>query len=117
VKGYLAAGGVRPFKSPQRPKLLDGHEDWLRERFIRHRGNADVVRQDFKSEKGLAVKGVYHEMRPSDLEDMVDARGRVHVSLAGAPWPQLCAVEDIVRSDWQFTSKPSGPQDLAWSSR
>src|SRR5688572_32935767 len=53
--GYVAAGGVRPFKSPQRPKLLDGHEDWLRERFIRHRGNADVVRQDLKSEKGLAV--------------------------------------------------------------
>ena len=55
VKGYVAAGGVRPFKSPQRPKLLDGHEDWLRERFIRHRGNADVVRQDLTSEKGLAV--------------------------------------------------------------
>ena len=55
VKGYLAAGGFRPFKSPARPKLLDGHEDWLRERFIRHRGNADVVRQDLRSEKGLAV--------------------------------------------------------------
>ena len=55
VKGYLAAGGVKPFKSPPRPKLLDGHEDWLRERFIRHRGNADVVRQDLLSEKGLAV--------------------------------------------------------------
>jgi transposase len=55
VKGYLAVGGIQPFKSPQRPKLLDGHEDWLRERFIRHRGNADVVRQDLLSEKGLAV--------------------------------------------------------------
>ena len=42
VKGYVAAGGVKPFKSPERPKLLDGHEDWLRERFIRHRGNADA---------------------------------------------------------------------------
>src|SRR5262245_33214988 len=55
VKGYVAAGGIKPFKSPQRPKLLDGQEDWLRERFIRHRGNADVVRQDLLSEKGLAV--------------------------------------------------------------
>jgi transposase len=55
VKGYLAAGGVRPFRSPQRPKLLDGHQDWLRERFSRHRGNADVVRQELLSEKGLRV--------------------------------------------------------------
>jgi hypothetical protein len=27
----------------------------LRERFTRHRGNADVVRQDLIAEKGLAV--------------------------------------------------------------
>src|SRR5215470_19220928 len=55
VKAYVAADGVRPFKVPHRAKLLDGHEDWLRERFIRHRGNADVVRQDLIAEKGLAV--------------------------------------------------------------
>ncbi|MEW5705158.1 MAG: IS21 family transposase [Pseudomonadota bacterium] len=55
VKHYVAAGGVVPFKSPARPKLLDGHEDWLRERFLRHRGNADVVRQDLAAEKGLVV--------------------------------------------------------------
>ena len=55
VKHYVAAGGVVPFKSPQRAKALDGHEDWLRERFIRHRGNADVVRQDLVAEKGLGV--------------------------------------------------------------
>lgn len=55
VKNYVAAGGVVPFKPPQRAKMLDGQEDWLRERFIRHRGNADVVRQDLAAEKGLAV--------------------------------------------------------------
>jgi hypothetical protein len=55
VKGYVVAGGVKPFKSPERPKLLDGLEDWLRARFIRHRGNADVVRQDLLAEKGVAV--------------------------------------------------------------
>nr|WP_271610663.1 helix-turn-helix domain-containing protein [Bradyrhizobium sp. CCBAU 21359] len=46
VKDYVAAGGVKPFKSPERPKRLDGLEGWLRERLIRHRGNADVVRQE-----------------------------------------------------------------------
>jgi transposase len=55
VKAYVAAGGVKPFKSPERPKRLDGLEDWLRERFIRHRGNADVVRQDLLAEQGVAV--------------------------------------------------------------
>jgi transposase len=55
VKHYVAAGGPVPFKVPQRPKALDGQEDWLRERFLRHRGNADVVRQDLVAEKGIAV--------------------------------------------------------------
>jgi len=55
VKQYVAAGGPRPFKSPKRVKVLDGLEDWLRERFLRHRGNADVVRQDLAAEKGIAV--------------------------------------------------------------
>src|SRR6516165_8808015 len=52
VKGYVVAGGVKPFKSPERSKLLDGLEGWLRESFIRHRGNSDVVRQDLLAEKG-----------------------------------------------------------------
>lgn len=55
VKHYVAAGGVVPFKARMRAKTLDGQEDWLRERFLRHRGNADVVRQDLFAEKGLAV--------------------------------------------------------------
>jgi len=55
VKHYVAAGGPVPFKSPQRGKILDGHADWLRERFIRHRGNADVVRQDLIADTGIAV--------------------------------------------------------------
>jgi hypothetical protein len=51
----MVAGGVKPFKSPERAKRLDGLEGWLRERFIRHRGNADVVRQDLLAEKGVAI--------------------------------------------------------------
>jgi transposase len=55
VKAYVAARGVKPFKSPGRRRLLDGHGEWLRERFVRHRGNADVVRQDLLAELGVAV--------------------------------------------------------------
>jgi transposase len=55
VKAYVEAGGAKPFKAPVRKTLLDGLDDWLRERFIRHRGNADVVRQDLAAEKKIAV--------------------------------------------------------------
>jgi transposase len=55
VKHYVAAGGAVRFKTRMRAKALDGQADWLRERFLRHRGNADVVRQDLHAEKGLAV--------------------------------------------------------------
>jgi transposase len=55
VRDYIAVGGVKPFKAPTRAKKLDGLGDWLRERFLRHRGNADVVRQDLFSEKKISV--------------------------------------------------------------
>jgi transposase len=55
VKHYLAADGPLPFKAVKRAKALDGHEEWLRERFLRHRGNADVVRQDLKAQKGITI--------------------------------------------------------------
>ncbi|CCD85580.1 Protein of unknown function [Bradyrhizobium sp. ORS 285] len=50
VNAYVAAQGVKPFRSPGRRRLLDSHEAWSRERFLRHPGNADVVRQDLVAE-------------------------------------------------------------------
>lgn len=55
VRSYVAAGGVKPFKAPERKTLLDGLDDWLRERFIKHRGNADVVRQELLAEKNITA--------------------------------------------------------------
>jgi hypothetical protein len=46
VKDYIVAGGWTPYRQPERKKALDGLEDWLRERLRRHRGNADVLRQE-----------------------------------------------------------------------
>lgn len=89
VKSYLAAGGVRPFKSPLRPKLLDGHEDWLRERFIRHRGNADVVRQDLLSEKGLAVSRRTLQRAVQSYRQALKAEALATVRFETAPGQQL----------------------------
>ena len=55
VRRYLAAEGWVSYRTPRRAKQLDGLQEWLAERFRRHRGNADVVRQDLAREKGLAV--------------------------------------------------------------
>jgi len=55
VKRYLRIGGWRASRMPTRPHQLAGLEAWLAERFERHRGNADVVRQELIAEHGLAV--------------------------------------------------------------
>ena len=89
VRGYLASGGVRPFKSPQRAKLLDGHDDWLRERFIRHSGNADVVRQDLKSEKGLAVSRRTLQRALQPYRQALKAEALASVRFETAPGQQL----------------------------
>ncbi|WP_222934191.1 IS21 family transposase [Cyanobium sp. NS01] len=55
VRKYLRQGGWQPYGKPSRNSLLDGQRAWLKERFLAHRGNADVVRQELASEKGIAV--------------------------------------------------------------
>jgi len=55
AKDYIAAGGWTPYRQPQRKKAPDDEEAWLRERFRRHRGNADVIRQELAAEKGIVV--------------------------------------------------------------
>ena len=40
---------------PGRRSKLAGETAWLRERLIRHRGNADVVRKDLERERGIMV--------------------------------------------------------------
>ena len=55
VREYIAAGGWTPYRQPERKKALDGLDAWLRERFRRHRGNADVLRQELAVEKALCV--------------------------------------------------------------
>ena len=52
VRRWLAEGTWRPCASPSRSKKLDGLSDWLAERFRRHAGNADVVRQELARRRG-----------------------------------------------------------------
>jgi transposase len=89
VKRYLAAGGWRPFKSPERKKHLDGLEDWLKERFRRHRGNADVIRQELGAEKGLRVSLRTVERAVAPFRRELEAEARATVRFETAPGRQL----------------------------
>ncbi len=56
VQRYVDSGGWQEFRSARKGAgKLAGHEIWVRERFFRHRGNADVVRQDLARELGVTV--------------------------------------------------------------
>jgi len=79
VKRYVEAGGWVGFRVPRRRRLLDGLEGWLEERFRRHRGNADVVRQDLARELGLVVslRTVERAVQPWRRELAAAARATV----------------------------------------
>lgn len=55
VRRYVRSGGWVAYRRPERKSALGGLEAWLSERLRRHRGNADVVRQDLQREHGIAV--------------------------------------------------------------
>ena len=55
VREYLRQGGWRAMDVAGRAGALEPHREWLAERLRRHRGNADVVRQDLAHELGIEV--------------------------------------------------------------
>jgi transposase len=89
VKGYIEAGGWRPYKQPWRRKRLDGHESWLRERFERHRGNADVVRQELLAEKGLVVSLRTIERAVAPYRRALAAQARATMRFETGPGQQM----------------------------
>ena len=89
VKSYIEAGGWQAFAQPVRTKTLDGHEEWLRERFRRHRGNADVLRQELAAEKGLSVSLRTVERAVEPYRQELEAEARATVRFETAPGRQM----------------------------
>ena len=79
VRHWLAHGDWRPCASPSRSTKLDGLSDWLGERFRRHAGNADVVRQELAREKSISVslRTVERAVAPLRRELIAAARATV----------------------------------------
>lgn len=112
VKRYLQAGGWRPYQRPLRPKRLDEYARWVAEQYVKHHGNADVVRQELLRHKGLqislrtierAVAPLRRQLRASEVatvrfetppghQTQADF-GQTRVHIGGEPvWVFLCVL-------------------------
>ena len=89
VRRYLRQGGWQPYRSGTRGGVLSGHADWLAERFHRHRGNADVVRQDLERELGIGVSLRTVERAVAGLRRALVAEGVATVRFETPPGRQL----------------------------
>lgn len=89
VRRYLRVGGAAPFSKPARKTAFDGLEDWLRERFFRHGGNADVVRQELASEHGIVIGLRSVELRVQPWRRELKAQKRATVRFETRPGHQL----------------------------
>jgi transposase len=89
VRRYLLAGGWVAYRTPERALVLAGLEGWLADRFRRHRGNADVVRQDLERERGLRVSLRTIERAVAPLRRELLAQARATVRFETPPGHQL----------------------------
>jgi len=89
VKKYLEAGGWAEYRKPERQKTLEGLEEWLAEQFRRHRGNADVVRQELAREHGLVVSLRTVERAVAPLRQSLQAEAQATVRFETPPGRQL----------------------------
>ena len=89
VRQYLRQGGWRPMDTSRRASSLEPHGAWLAERLRRHRGNADVVRQDLRRELGIEVslRTVQRAVEPLRRELRAEAVATVRYETA--PGQQL----------------------------
>lgn len=88
VRSHLRAGW-RAFQTPDRPSALDPHADWLRERFLRHRGNAAVVHEELCRELGIRVSLRTVERAVATLRDELRAEAVATTRFETPPGHQL----------------------------
>lgn len=89
VKRWLRFEDWRPCVTPSRSKKLDALSDWLAERFRRHAGNADVLRQELAAEKGIHVSLRTVERAVAPLRRELVAEARATIRFETRPGEQL----------------------------
>ena len=89
VRRYLSAGGAVPYRQAQRTSVLDGQEAWLRERFLQHRGNCDVVRQQLSKDLGIETSLRTVERACRGFRQELEASRRATIRFETAPGEQM----------------------------
>ena len=99
VKRHLAAGGWAPHGRSGRGGKLAGLDGWLRERFHRHRGNADVVRQELLEELSIAasLRTVERAVAPYRRELAAEAKATLRFETPPGRQLQIDFGESVVR--------------------
>ena len=82
-----AAGRLWPWPAGHAPST--GWRDWLAERFRRHRGNADVVRQELLAEHGISISLRTVERAVAHLRRELAAEARATVRFETPPGRQM----------------------------
>lgn len=89
VRRYLEAGGEIPYRQPTRESRLAGRGDWLRERFLQHRGNCDVVRQQLVRELGITASLRTVERACRGFRQELESARRATVRFETGPGEQM----------------------------
>jgi transposase len=89
VQRYVAAGGWAAYRGLVRLGQLAGREAWIVERFRRHRGNADVVRQELAGELDIHVSLRTVERAVAHLRRELAAEALATVRFETPPGRQL----------------------------
>ncbi len=89
VQRYVSAGEWHGCRCRARPRKLAGETAWLRERLIRHRGNADVVRQDLERERGIQVSLRTLEREVAPFRRELAAQAQATLRFETTPGKQL----------------------------
>jgi transposase len=89
VKRYLRQGGWVGYGRAARAGALAAHGAWVAERFRRHAGNAEVVRQELQSELGVMVSLRTVERACAPLRRELAAAARATVRFETAPGQQM----------------------------
>jgi transposase len=89
VRRWLQYGDWCPCASASRSRRLDGLAEWLADRFRRHGGNADVIRQELAEEKDVHVSLRTVERAVAPLRRELVAAARATVRFETRPGEQL----------------------------
>ena len=89
VKRYVEAGGWMSYGGAGRGGKLAGLDGWLEKRFLQHRGNAEVVRQDLERELSIEVGLRTVERAVAPHRRLLEAEAKATVRFETPPGRQL----------------------------